>query len=390
MVSPAKILVVTPLYDPLRHDSGAVMAQLLPQLAQVSATNLTWATAAQAEWPVRPLLKMLPMQGWLTAQGCAAWLWPLGPGRWRQLRQAVSESQLVWLHDTWYPAAWLVWRWARQHKKPILLTLHERTALCLGDKRQKTLHGWLDQHVTRPMLIDADQVVFSNDKDGEDYHRTLPFRKPVKIVPNGVDLRTFHLTLPEKRRYLRTQFALRSEQPILLYVGNFTERKGLKVIHELAAQLPDWRFWLAGKGVVNPTAWNLTNIHVFPERNGVELAELYQAADLLLSPGTCEGFPPAIQEAMACGLPVMCSTETAEGFRPALPMLITEKVIPDDTAGTVALWRKKLLDLKPYLPLDGLKAELSDFAQAWWSWPKIATAYNDILTGMMPTKNHQP
>ena len=72
-----------------------------------------------------------------------------------------------------------------------------------------------------------------------------------------------------------------------------------------AAQLPDWRFWMAGFGPIDPDKWLLPNVHVLKNRKGQSLAELYQAADLLLIPSYGEGFPLVIQEAMACGLPVI-------------------------------------------------------------------------------------
>ncbi len=47
------------------------------------------------------------------------------------------------------------------------------------------------------------------------------------------------------------------------------------------------------------------------------MAALYRASDLLVLPSTGEGFPLVVQEALASGLPVVCSQETL-GADPAM------------------------------------------------------------------------
>jgi len=74
---------------------------------------------------------------------------------------------------------------------------------------------------------------------------------------------------------------------------------------------PEITWVFAGWGHLNPADWDLPNVVVFSDLAGSSLAALYQASELLVLPSKGEGFPLVIQEALACGLPVVCSAETA-------------------------------------------------------------------------------
>jgi glycosyltransferase involved in cell wall biosynthesis len=190
------------------------------------------------------------------------------------------------------------------------------------------------------------------------------------------------MPLPEKRKFLRARFALRDNQPVLLFAGAFEGRNGLPVIRELAQQMPDIRFWLAGDGPINPEKWFLPNVQVFRHRSDAAMAELYHAADLLIEPGYDVRFPTVIQEASACGLPSICSPARAAGSAFAKPYLCTAEVDPMSPVRTAGLWRARLNTLRTILPLSELKVELSELASSVWSDDKIAGCYADIFRGL--------
>jgi glycosyltransferase involved in cell wall biosynthesis len=143
--------------------------------------------------------------------------------------------------------------------------------------------------------------------------------------------------------------------------------------------LPDWRFWLVGQGPIDPESWYRPNVHVFREREGAALAELYQAADVLILPSFGEGFPLVIQEAMACGLPVICSPATAAGSQLAKPFLLTATVDSGAPTRTAALWAKRLKAQREFLPLTQANTDLANAAHYFWPWPKIAECYAAIF-----------
>lgn len=380
-----KVLVVSHYYG--AHGGGIerVVDRLLQEMSAWGDCKFIWAASDVDPRPEKPSVEPLPMKTLNLLEKVIGIPWPVwGPASLKRLKEQVKKADIVWLHDTLYAGNILAYYWAKHAGKPVVITQHIGPIPYRNPVLRKIM-SWADKTFTRRMLKGASQTLFISDRIAEEYFRTVKFDHAVKIIPNGVDARTYHLPLLEKRHYLRQQFALKADQPVLLFVGRFVEKKGLSAIRHMAEMLPDWRFWLAGRGPINPTKWMRPNVHVFNDRTGESLTELYQAADLLILPSYGEGFPLVIQEAMACGLPVMCSPQTAAGSFEAKPLLCLESVWPNDPKLTAVTWIQKLKSLA--LPLRQPQNALTEFAQARWDWPTIANAYGEVFSDVIKRKN---
>jgi D-inositol-3-phosphate glycosyltransferase len=132
--------------------------------------------------------------------------------------------------------------------------------------------------------------------------------KPLHYIPNGIDTDRFRPVPPAVREQIRRELdlpAAASASNLVLFVGRLVEKKGIDLVIEVSRRLPEYHFLIVGEGPLQPPASdNITWLpFVAPER--MHLA--YQAAEVFLLPSHGEGFPVAIQEAMATGLPVIVS-----------------------------------------------------------------------------------
>ena len=128
-------------------------------------------------------------------------------------------------------------------------------------------------------------------------------RSRMKVVPYGVDLRTF--TPPTDAERARRD----GKRFEAIFSGQMTQRKGLSYLLEGWRRFAraDARLTLVGQPVGDPRAlapYAELFRHV-PHRTRPELARLYGASDVFVFPTLLEGMGLVVLEAMACGLPVI-------------------------------------------------------------------------------------
>lgn len=143
-------------------------------------------------------------------------------------------------------------------------------------------------------------------------------RERVILLPQAIDNEFFSTrarAAHRERDVLKRELGLEGRS-IALYVGQFTERKGmfplLEAFRSVASANPSAALLLVGNGPLKETilsqrdAYGLRDrivIHDFVQKT--DLPRYYAAADLFVLPSFYDTYGVVINEAMACGLPVV-------------------------------------------------------------------------------------
>lgn len=133
-----------------------------------------------------------------------------------------------------------------------------------------------------------------------------PWHLPIHTIHNWVNTSVFVPAVKTARE---------SDRPYkLLFVGNFSQRKGADLLAPIMERLgPDY-FLEVVSGRQDSISYNLPKNMSFLGRlpeGSLTLIERYQGCDALLFPSRLEGFSLAVLEAMACGKPVICANSSS-------------------------------------------------------------------------------
>ena len=135
----------------------------------------------------------------------------------------------------------------------------------------------------------------------------------VSTVPIGADPGNFPV---DRDRELRREYGIEPETTVVLFVGQFIERKGVAEIIEMvsAIEVPNTEFVFIGHGggmeadlrrAMSASAHS--DEFIFTGVTTAELRRWFAVADLLLLPSHAEGRPTVIYEAMASETAVLAS-----------------------------------------------------------------------------------
>jgi glycosyltransferase involved in cell wall biosynthesis len=123
----------------------------------------------------------------------------------------------------------------------------------------------------------------------------------IRVFPNGVNEQHFY---PRHRKSARQHCQLPLDRPIVIFVGQFIERKGpLRVLEAIRAR-PEIGAVFLGYGPQVPEGPQVLYQGEVPHK---EVPIWLNAADIFALPTLHEGCSNAILEALFCGLPVVSS-----------------------------------------------------------------------------------
>jgi 1,2-diacylglycerol 3-alpha-glucosyltransferase len=244
---------------------------------------------------------------------------PGTPGATRQLRR--SRFDIVHMHTPMTAGA-LAYLSARQKHVPLIYTYH--TAITeythyAGAVGHTRLARRAAGRFSALGCNLSDYIVAPSDKM-ERALRAQRVRRPIRVIPNGIDLERF--ACPGEAGAWRRRLGLPPGAPLLVYVGRLDLEKSLNFLIEafaaIARQVPGSQLALAGDGNARPglerqaAATGLGgHIHFLGMVNRAEVPGLLHEADLFVSASTTEVHPLCAIEATAAGLPVVAVSDEA-------------------------------------------------------------------------------
>ena len=208
------------------------------------------------------------------------------------------------------------------------------------------------------------------------------YGRPVAVIHNGVDTGAFRL-LPRSDA-MRAQYGAGAEDMLLVSVGRLVGWKGIRVVIEALASLPQrFHYLVVGDGPERPALEALAagrglagRVRFAGAASHGTLPELLSSCDLFVQPSVGEeAFGISVVEAMACGLPVLAS---ANG---GLPEIVvdreTGRLLPP---GDVDAWAAAIAETgRDMANLAALGRAARQRAEAEFTWAANAAKLESIL-----------
>jgi len=196
--------------------------------------------------------------------------------------------------------------YCRKYDLPLFVVSHGKLLNTFDEQ------PWSVQSKIRETLDEATGVLCVSDALAE---KASSLTNPSKVstVPIGADPSKFPT---EKKQEIRRELGLTEDKVVVLFVGSFVERKGMKELIELLPQLdlPNAEFAFVGHGgdmkqelreAISRSRFSTE--YLFTGVSSEMLRQWFAAADLLLLPSHAEGRPTVIYEAMASETAVLAS-----------------------------------------------------------------------------------
>lgn len=200
---------------------------------------------------------------------------------------------------------------AKTFSCPVVVTLRGTIVRLSGYRLHRPQLRWVLRRADRVTAV-------SESLAGVAVGLGLP-RERVRVIPNGVDIRTF---MPMDRVQARRLAGLPEDRKILLTVAGIYEGKGQRSVVEILPALrekyPDLLYVMVGNSRpgeqyrrrLAEAIWRLglkDHVLVAGPRPHADLARWFSAADVSVLATQSEGWPNVLLESLACGTPAVAT-----------------------------------------------------------------------------------
>jgi len=226
----------------------------------------------------------------------------------RTIAGAVAGADLVHLHDCLYPTVVAADGAARRRGVPTIVTQH--VALVSFGPAVDPLLSLAYRTVGRRVLRRAVAVAFVSEHVRDWFAMNIDPAIGGTVIQNAVDTARFAPGDPGRRYRARLALGLLPAEPIVAFVGRLVTKKGLRILADAVARLPEVRLLVVGDGPERGATLALgARATLHPKLPPSEMPAVYLAADVFGLVSRDEGMPIALIEALASGLPAVVSDD---------------------------------------------------------------------------------
>lgn len=237
---------------------------------------------------------------------------------------------IIHMHNLhgWYVNLPMLFRYIQKHDIPVVWTFHDcwpitghcpyfDTVDC--DKWKTGCHSCPQYRKYPQCVLDDSKAMWRRKKKWFTIPRNLTVVTPsewlaglvrqsylkdysIKVIHNGIDSDVFQPT----ESSFRQQHQCKDSFILLGVAFEWDYRKGLDVFIELSKRLPErFRIVLVGTNEELDKSLPESIISIHRTASPQELAQIYTAADLFVTPTREDNYPTVNMEALACGTPVL-------------------------------------------------------------------------------------
>ena len=201
----------------------------------------------------------------------------------------------------------LACRKARKHGTKVIYTAHG-----FHFHKGAPLKNWLRFYPAEKLCAHFTDTLITINQEDYNLARKKMKAKSVEYVPGvGVDTSKF-ANVEIDRDKKRHELDIPVDKKLLISIGELSIRKNHEIAIRALSNIENVCYVVVGKGNKREYLEKLTNDLNLSDRvrlvgSRQDIGELLKASDLFVFPSFQEGLPVSLMEAMAVGLPVVCS-----------------------------------------------------------------------------------
>lgn len=223
-----------------------------------------------------------------------------------QIWRSTRKADIVHIHDVFYISSWSAALIAWIQRKPTVITQHVAIV-----PHPSKLTGLIERMVYRTSglwtLRRGHRIITINTRVRDFLVQLGVAADKIVEMTNGVDTKLFRPPTSRERVAARRLYKLPQGAFVVLFIGRYAPKKGFDLLRQIAS---DKYLLVFAGGEKSDELKDDKNQRFLGRLTQAELQKLYWTADVFALPSHGEGFPLTVQEAMACGVPVVLRYDT--------------------------------------------------------------------------------